>query len=76
MADQALDIRALKELLLKVKPKFKRQAVSHLRKSPGLSERRVSLPADISSSMPRYQPKPNDDDVMCKKLWELPEQEY
>ena len=53
---------------------MKRQAVSHLRESLGLSERRARLLVDISSSVLRYQPKPNDDDVVRKKLRELAEQ--
>jgi putative transposase len=52
----------------------KRQAVSHLRESLGLSERRASLLVDISSSVLRYRPKPNDDDVVRKRLRELAEQ--
>jgi putative transposase len=52
----------------------KRLAVSHLRDRLGLSERRACLLVDISSSVLRYQPKPNDDDVVRKRLRELAEQ--
>ena len=73
VTDQALDIRALKELLSKklLKPKVKRLTVSHARESLGLSERRACLLVNISTSVYRYQPKPCNDDIVRKRLREL-----
>lgn len=49
-------------------------AVSHIKESLGLSERRACLLVDISSSVYRYQPKPDDDDQVRKRMRELAEQ--
>ena len=61
VADQALDIRVLKEETLKkhLKPKAKRLAVSHIRGSLGLGERLACLMVNVSTSVYRYQPKPS-----------------
>ncbi|MEL7563266.1 IS3 family transposase [Dehalogenimonas sp. 4OHTPN] len=74
VADQALDIRALTALKKLLKPKVKCLAVSHIRESLGLSERRACMLVDISSSVYRYQPKPDDDAQLRKRLRELAEQ--
>ncbi len=60
VAEQALDNRALKELLSNklLKPEAKRLAVSHVRDSLGLSERRACELAGISVSVYRYHLKP------------------
>jgi len=75
VADQALDIRALGEITLKklLKPKVKRLAVSHIRESLGLSERRACQLVDVSTSVCRYQPKPDNDDALRHRLRELAE---
>jgi putative transposase len=52
----------------------KRSAVSHIRESLGLSERRSCRLVDISSSVLRYQPKPGNDDAVRQRLRELAEQ--
>jgi len=52
----------------------KRLAVSHIRESLGLSERRACLLVDISSSVFRYQPKPGNDNVVRRRLRELAEE--
>ena len=49
-------------------------AVSHIRESLGLSERRACWLVNISSSVLRYQPKPCNDDVVRQRLRELAEQ--
>lgn len=49
-------------------------AVSHIRESLGLSERRACLLVTISSSVYRYQPKPKNDATVRKRLRELAEQ--
>jgi putative transposase len=49
-------------------------AVSHIRESLGLSERRACRLVDVSSSVYRYQPKPGNDDAVRKRLRELAEQ--
>ena len=46
-------------------------AVSHIRESLGLSERKSCLLLDISVSAYRYQPKEDDDDVLRQRLREL-----
>ena len=53
---------------------MKRLAVSHLRERLGLSERKACLLVDISSSVLRYQPKTNDNDVVRERLRKLAEQ--
>ncbi len=53
---------------------MKRLAVSRIRESLGLSERRACLLVDISSSVYRYQPKPGNDDFVRQRLRELAEQ--
>lgn len=53
---------------------MKRLAVSHIRESLGLSERKVCQLVDISSSVYRYRPKPGNDDELRKRLRELAEQ--
>jgi putative transposase len=55
-------------------PGVKRLAVSHVRKSLGLSERRACLLVDISASVYRYRPKLSNDDKVRKRLRELAEQ--
>jgi putative transposase len=49
-------------------------AVSHVRESLGLSERRACLLVNVSTSVYRYQPKPGNDDELRKRLRELAEQ--
>ncbi len=49
-------------------------AVSHIRESLGLSERRACQLVDISSSVYQYRPKPGNDDVLRQRLRELAEQ--
>jgi putative transposase len=49
-------------------------AVSRIRESLGLSERRACLLVDISSSVYRYQPKPDNDDFVRQRLRELAEE--
>ena len=49
-------------------------AVSHIRESLGLSERKACLLVDISSSVYRYQPRSDNDDQLRKRLRELAEQ--
>ena len=73
MGEQALDIRALKDLLSKklLKPRAKRLAVSYTRESHGLSERKACLLVDISTSVYRYRPKPDNDAVLRQRLREL-----
>ncbi|MFC1929828.1 IS3 family transposase [Chloroflexota bacterium] len=77
VAEQALvDNQALKELLFKkpLKPRVKRLAVSRIRESLGLSERRACLLVNLSTSVFRYQSKPGNDDELRKRLRELAEQ--
>ena len=62
---------ALKKLL---KPKVKRLAVSHVRESLGLSERRACQIVNLSSSVYRYRPKVGSDEELRKRLRELAEQ--
>ncbi len=73
VGEQALDIRALKEITLKklLKPKVKRLAVSCARESLGLSERKACLLVDISASVYRYRPKMGSDDDLRLRLREL-----
>ncbi|MFC2058404.1 IS3 family transposase [Chloroflexota bacterium] len=73
VGEQALDIRALKELLFKklLKPGVKRLAVSHARQSLGLSERKACLLVNISASVYRYRPKKYDDITLRQRLREL-----
>jgi putative transposase len=52
----------------------KRLAAAHLKESLGLTGRKACLLVDISSSVFRYQPKPDDDDALRKRLRELAEQ--
>jgi putative transposase len=61
VGEQALDIRALKELLAKnfLKPGARRLAVSYARESLGLSERKACLLVNISASAYRYR------DIYC-----------
>ena len=56
VAEQALDNRALKEITLKklLKPRVKRLAVSHVRESLGLSERKACFLVNMSPSVYRY----------------------
>jgi len=49
-------------------------AVSHVRESLGLSERRSCLLANISSSVYRYRPKDGNDEALRQRLRELAEQ--
>ena len=49
-------------------------AVSHIRESLGLSERRACLLIDISSSVYRYRTQLGNDDVLRRRLRELAEQ--
>jgi putative transposase len=49
-------------------------AVSHVRESLGLSERRACHLVNISSSVFRYRPKPGNDDIVRQRLQELAEQ--
>jgi putative transposase len=49
-------------------------AVSHVRESLGLSERRACRLVDISSSVYRYRPKSDNDEILRKRLRELAEQ--
>ena len=53
---------------------MKRLAVSHIRESLGLSERRACQLVTISASVYRYQPKPGNDDILCQRLRELAEE--
>jgi putative transposase len=62
---------ALKKLL---KPKVKRLAVSHIQESLGLSERKACWLVNISASVYRYQPKPDNDVTLRQRLRELAEQ--
>ena len=62
---------SLKKLL---KPKVKRLAVSHVRESFGLSERRACQLVDVSTSVYRYRPKPDNDNGLRHRLRELAEQ--
>jgi len=73
VGEQALDIRALKEIALKklLKPKVKRLAVSHVRESLGLSERKACVLVNISASVYRYQPKEGNDAALRERLREL-----
>jgi putative transposase len=52
----------------------KRLAVSHIKESLGLSERRACQLVDVSTSVYRYRPKPGNDDILRKRLRELAEQ--
>jgi putative transposase len=72
VADQALDIRVLKEITLKklLKPKVKHIAVSHARESLGLSERKACWLVNIFASVYRYEPKPGDDETLRQRLRE------
>jgi len=55
-------------------PEVKRLAVSHIRESLGLSERRSCLLVNISTSVYRYQPMQGNDDELRRRLRELAEQ--
>jgi putative transposase len=57
-----------------LKPRVKRLAVSRIRESLGLSERRACQLVDISSSVFRYEPKPGNDDFVRQRLRELAEE--
>jgi putative transposase len=54
-----------------LKPEAKRLAVSHIRESLCLSERKSCRLVDISVSEYHYQPKMDDDDVLRHRLREL-----
>jgi putative transposase len=54
-----------------LKPRVKRLAVSHVRESLGLSERKACLLVNISPSVYRYKPKADNDDKLRKRLREL-----
>jgi len=49
-------------------------AVSHIRESLGLSERRACQLVNVSSSVYRYRSKPDNDDTLRHRLRELAEQ--
>ena len=76
VGEQALDIRALKEITLKklLKPEVERLAVSHTRESLGLSERKACLLVNISASVCHYCPKQDDDIALHQRLRELARQ--
>ncbi|MFC1962393.1 IS3 family transposase [Chloroflexota bacterium] len=73
VAEQVMDIRALKELLSKLllKPRIKRLAVSHARENLGLSERKACLLVNILASVYRYRPKEGNDDALRQRMREL-----
>jgi len=48
--------------------------VSHIRESLGLSERKACLLTNISASVYRYQPKPDNDNILRQRMRELAEQ--
>ena len=52
---------------------MKRLAVSHVRESLGLSERKACWLVNLSTSVFRYQPKQNDDELVRQRLRELAE---
>jgi putative transposase len=76
VTDQVLDILTLKGNSLNKlpKPKDKRLAVSHIRESLRLGERRACQLVDVSSSVSWYKPKPNNDGMLRRRLRELAEQ--
>ncbi|WP_323772210.1 IS3 family transposase [Antarctobacter sp.] len=73
LAEQMLDLAAMKELVFKkvVAPAVKREAVAHLRSLLGLSERRACRIAGADRKMVRYQAQRAPDTELRGRLREL-----
>ncbi|MBN7787751.1 IS3 family transposase [Ponticoccus gilvus] len=73
LAEQMLDLAAMKELVFKkvVTPAVKREAVAHLKAQLGLSERRACRIAGADRKMVRYQAQRAPDTVLRGRLREL-----
>ncbi|MEQ5872635.1 IS3 family transposase [Sagittula sp. NFXS13] len=73
LAEQMLDLAAMKELVFKkvVTPAVKREAVAHLKALLGLSERRACRIAGAERKMVRYQAQRAPDTVLRRRLREL-----
>ncbi|MCG7602289.1 IS3 family transposase [Halomonas sp. McH1-25] len=70
LAEQMLDLAAMKELVFKkvVTPAVKREAVAHLKALLGLSERRACRLAGADRTMIRYQAQRAPDSVLRDRL--------
>jgi putative transposase len=70
VADQMLDMSAMKELLAKklVKPMVKRKAVGFLMSQLGLGERRSCRIICRTRSVQQYRPKPRDDEAVIDRM--------
>ncbi|WP_110648878.1 IS3 family transposase [Salinicola peritrichatus] len=73
LAEQMLDLAAMKELVFKkvVTPAEKRDAVSHLKQLLGLSERRACRLVGADRRMIRYVPRRASDTALRDRLREL-----
>lgn len=69
VADQTLDMSAMKDLLQKIgKPMAKRRAVGFLMTERGISERRACRIVGLARSVHQYRPMPKDDAAAVKRM--------
>ena len=75
VAELTLEKETLKAVIKKLlKPRARREVVGYIIGSFGLSQRRASVLIGLGRNALRYQPRPDRDEVLRKRIKELTEQ--